>query len=114
MTPREQRIYNKAYYDFSYWGVFEEDRLSEEECFIEGAKWADNNQPNPWKSIETELPEEGDNIIIYTKLGSYSIELYDRSKESYYKSHVDYWMLIPKIPKSEFVRKEDHDPYPEE
>lgn len=111
---REQEIYRKAHYDFSYWGVFEEDNLSKEDCFVEGAKWADRNQPNPWKHINQELPKNLETIVAHNKIdGSYIVFEYNTKQKDYFLNNFDFWMTLPIIPQRKIL-KEDHDPYPEE
>lgn len=37
------------------------------DAFIEGAKWADENQPSPWISVEDRLPELEKEVIVLDK-----------------------------------------------
>ena len=74
--------------------------------FIDGAKWADANQPSPWISVEDKLPDDGVLVIVAYRwiLG-----------EILYAScafHIDYgwdyddivaWMPIPQLPKEDGV-----------
>ena len=92
------------------------------DAFIEGAKFADNNQPNPWISVEERLPEIGTAILeAYTIV----VELQGvrQEDESIIVSRYDgefvgdgrveqmmggttcctthHWMPIPELPKEE-------------
>lgn len=40
-------------------------------AFLEGAKWADANQPSPWISVEDRLPEvnkDGESIAVFVRV----------------------------------------------
>ena len=76
--------------------------------FINGAIWADKNQPSPWRSIEDELPEEfGEYLcalrihcedVVYYK---YEVVLAENGEffgvDKYFVDSVKYWMPLPKI-----------------
>ena len=57
---REEQISKEAY-------IQEELVYIDAESFIEGAKWADKNQKNPWIKWNDKKPEEGIEVIAYNK-----------------------------------------------
>lgn len=72
--------------------------------FVDGAMWADNN-PN-WISVEDELPEEGDMVLVALKnrimtitTTSYCVdgEWYDYGNKIH--GGVTHWMPLPNPPK---------------
>lgn len=73
--------------------------------FIEGAEWADANQPSPWISVEDKLPDDGVLVIVAHRwiLGEilYASDVFhiDYGWEDY--DDVVAWMPIPELPKKE-------------
>lgn len=71
------------------------------DAFIEGAKWADANQPSPWISVEDKLPNDGEIVIVAHRwiLGEilYASDVFhiDFGWESY--EDVVAWMPIPEL-----------------
>ena len=72
-------------------------------AFLEGAKWADANQPNQWISVEDKLPDDGVLVVVAYRwiLGEilYASDVFhiDYGWESY--DDVVAWMPIPQLPK---------------
>lgn len=85
------------------------------DAFIEGAKYADNNQPNPWISVEERLPETEKEVIILNKRKHTDIDfLTDNGDDGYYwwksdetiwceDDEITHWMPIPQLPKEDVV-----------
>lgn len=81
--------------------------------FIEGAMFADANQPSPWISVEDRLPEPEKNVIILDKRKHIDIDfLTDDGEDGYYwwksddtiwcdDDKITHWMPIPELPKEE-------------
>lgn len=87
--------------------------------FVEGAMFADANQPSPWISVEERLPEPEKEVIILNKRKHIYIDfLTDNGEDGYYwwKSdkailckddgiihwnEITHWMPIPQLPKEE-------------
>lgn len=79
------------------------------DAFIEGAKWADNNQPSPWISVEERLPEPEKEVIVLFKDKSIDIDhLTDDGEDGYcwWKSDewicceddkITHWMPLPEL-----------------
>jgi hypothetical protein len=90
--------------------------------FMEGVKWADANQPNPWISVEDRLPEIGTTILeAYTIVAE--LQGHRREQETIVLTKYDgnfigdgsiehmmggttcstthHWMPIPQLPKEE-------------
>lgn len=71
--------------------------------FVEGAMFADANQPSPWISVEERLPDDGVLVIVACRwiLGEilYASDAYhiDYGWESY--DDIIAWMPIPQLPK---------------
>jgi hypothetical protein len=71
--------------------------------FVEGAMFADANQPSPWISVEDKLPDDGVLVIVAHRwiLGEilYASDVFhiDYGWESY--DDVVAWMPIPELPK---------------
>lgn len=71
--------------------------------FMDGARWADANQPNPWISVEEKLPDDGVLVIVAyrVRLGEilYGSDVFhiDYGWESY--DDIVAWMPIPQLPK---------------
>ena len=73
------------------------------DSFIEGAEWADANQPNPWISVEDKLPEEHTDVIVTN--GS-NVAYCKKYGDGFYTNigkccNVTHWMPIPELPKEE-------------
>lgn len=100
---REEQIHNQATnYGYAVAGGSTM-RPPVSKAFLEGAKWADANQPNPWISVEDKLPDDGVLVIVAYRwiLGEilYASDVF----------HIDYgwddyddvvaWMPIPELPK---------------
>lgn len=90
--------------------------------FIEGAEWADANQPNPWISVEDKLPEIG-TVILEAYTIVVELQGVRHEDESIIVSRYDgefvgdgrveqmiggttcgtthHWMPIPELPKEE-------------
>ena len=98
-----------------------------EDAFVAGAKWADNNPPSPWISVEDRLPEmrsddnpfservyvryvqtvNGKKSIFYefdelqyVCLSSGKIIGHEWCRHQNKYCRVTHWMPIPKLPKS--------------
>lgn len=75
--------------------------------FVEGAMFADANQPSPWISVEDKLPDDGVLVIVAYRwiLGEilYSSDAFhiDYGWESY--DDIVAWMPIPQLPKEDGV-----------
>lgn len=79
------------------------------DAFIEGAEWADANQPNPWISVEDKLPEPEKEVIVLAKDKYIDIDqLADNGEGGYYwwknervifceEDKITHWMPIPKL-----------------
>lgn len=79
------------------------------DAFIEGAKWADANQPSPWISVEERLPEPEKEVIILNKRKHTDIDfLTDDFEGGYYwwksdesifceDDEITHWMPIPEL-----------------
>ena len=99
---------------------------TEKDAFIEGAKWADANQPSPWISVEDKLPEitvpilrESDFVFVHVvnkDTGHEWVELPAKYNEQFHDwmtndftwinkrgGVVTHWMPIPQIPKEDGV-----------
>ena len=102
---REEQIHNQATnYGYAVAGGSTM-RPPVSKAFLEGAKWADANQPNPWISVEDRLPDDGVLVIIAYRwvLGEilYTSDVFhiDYGWEGY--DDVVAWMPIPQLPKEE-------------
>lgn len=85
------------------------------DAFIEGAKWADNNQPSPWVSVEERLPETTDefgrseDVLILDENEWRTVAMYCIPENKWYLSvgaiqgdceypfEITHWMPIPKL-----------------
>lgn len=94
---REQEILNAAL-QLNYW----------EDCFEEGAKWADEHPKNPWVSIKERLPEKGQSYVIEYKTPNSNISLFktfcrptdstDEEEAEFFSSFgITYWLPIPQL-----------------
>lgn len=102
---REEQIHNQATnYGYAVAGGSTM-RPPVSKAFLEGAKWADANQPSPWISVEERLPDDGVLVIVAYRwiLGEilYASDAYhiDYGWEDY--DDVVAWMPIPELPKEE-------------
>lgn len=71
--------------------------------FMDGARWADANQPNPWISVKERLPEEHTNVIVTDGSNVAHCRKYG---DGFYTNvgkccNVTHWMPIPELPKEE-------------
>ena len=86
------------------------DSINTNPAFIAGAKWADNNQPSPWISVEERLPELGKEVIVSAKDKYVDIDqLADDGEGGYYwwktervvifceEDKITHWMPIPEL-----------------
>ena len=100
---REERIHNQATnYGYAVAGGSTM-RPAVSKAFLEGSKWADANQPNPWISVEDKLPEEHTDVIVTD--GS-SVAHCKKYGDGFYTNigkccNVTHWMPIPELPKEE-------------
>ena len=81
--------------------------------FVEGAMFADANQPSPWISVEERMPEPEREVIIVNKRKQIDIDfLTDDGDGGYYwwksdeiiwcdDDKITHWMPIPELPKEE-------------
>lgn len=111
---REEQIHNQAT-NYGYavaGGSTMRPRVSK--AFLDGAKWADANQPSPWISVEERLPDR-----LPAKFANWSKEVFVAVKRGRdYRAYVDkyshiyktwgafgdevtHWMPIPELPKEE-------------
>lgn len=102
---REEQIHNQATnYGYAVAGGSTM-RPPVSKAFLEGAKWADANQPSPWISVEDRLPDDGVLVIVAYRwiLGEilYASDVFhiDYGWEGY--DDVVAWMPIPQLPKEE-------------
>lgn len=85
------------------------------DAFIEGAKWADANQPSPWISVEERLPEQEKEVIILNKRKRTCVDfLMDDGEDGYYwyisddaiwskDDEITHWMPIPELKQQEIA-----------
>ena len=100
---REEQIHNQATnYGYAIAGG-ELRRPAISKAFLEGAEWADANQPSPWISVEERLPEEHTNVIVTDGSNvAHCIKYGDGFYTNIGKCcNVTHWMPIPKLPKEE-------------
>ena len=110
---REEQIHNQATnYGYAVAGGSTM-RPPVSKAFLEGAKWADANQPSPWISVEERLPEPEKEVIILAKNKYIDIDhLTDDGEGGYYwwksdewicceDDKITHWMPIPELPKEE-------------
>ena len=83
--------------------------------FVEGAMFADANQPSPWISVDDKLPEPEKEVIILDKRKRIDIDfLTDDGDGGYYwwksedaifseNDEISHWMPIPQLPKEDGV-----------
>lgn len=76
--------------------------------FINGAIWADKNQPSPWHSITDELPEEFGEYICALRINAENVDTYKYEVvlaengeffgvDKHFVDSVKYWMPLHKI-----------------
>ena len=105
---REEQI-REAVKDFLWETQYMEDNVVM--SFIEGAQWADENQPSPWISVEERLPEKRVLVIVKTGIDNCYLAAKDSvalPKDEFmlpqlcsYIDGVTHWMSIPELPKEE-------------
>ena len=104
---REEQIHNQATnYGYAVAGGSTM-RPPVSKAFLEGAKWADANQPSPWISVEERLPEKGVLVIVKTGIGNCYLGAKDSvalPKDEFvlpqlcdYVDGVTHWMPIPEL-----------------
>ena len=83
--------------------------------FIEGAKWADENQPSSWINIDDFLPKINNNgysdtVLVIDKNNNIELAIYsfyrqdwiradvkDNIDDSIIQNDITHWMIIPKL-----------------
>ena len=103
---REEVIKDKVHVGYKDIKLRDSDRPIARLFFMEGVKWADANQPNPWISVEERLPDDGVLVIVAYRWWRTGKILY--ASDAF---HIDYgwegyegvvaWMPIPELPKEE-------------
>ena len=85
------------------------------DAFIEGAKFADANQPSPWISVEEKLPEPEKEVIVLAKDKYIDIDhLTNDGEDGYYwwkndetiwceDDKITHWMPIPELKQQDIV-----------
>lgn len=97
---REEQIVKRAEEVTSRFS-YRNGKSTAKDAFIEGAKWADANQPYPWISVEDRLPDNGVLVIVAYRwiLGEivYASDVFhiDYGWEDY--DDVVAWMPIPDL-----------------
>jgi hypothetical protein len=85
-------------------------------AFVEGARWADENQPSPWISTDDFLPKiinnggYSDIVLVIDENNNIELAIYsfyrgtwilaygnDDIDNSIIKNDITHWMMIPKI-----------------
>ena len=104
---REEQIHNQATnYGYAVAGGSTM-RPPVSKAFLEGAKWADANQPSPWISVEDKLPDDGVLVIVAFRcvLGEilYSTDTFLIDYGWGDNEDVIAWMPIPELPKEDRV-----------
>ena len=127
---REEQMHNQATnYGYAVAGGSTM-RPAVSKAFLEGAKWADANQPNPWISVDERLPEMRSNNynnpfservfvryvqtvngkksifyefdeLQYVCTSSGKIIAYEWVRHQNKYCRVTHWMPIPELPKEE-------------
>ena len=113
---REEQIHNEASnYGYAIAGG-ELRRPAISKAFLEGAEWADANQPSPWISVEERLPDRlpakfanwSKEVFVAVKRGREYRAYVDKYSHIYktwgvFVDEVTHWMPIPELPKEEIV-----------
>lgn len=116
---RQEVVKDKVHVGYKDIKLRDSDRPIARLFFMEGVKWADANQPNPWISVEDRLPEATDkfggseDVLILDENGWRTVAMYCIPKNKWYLSvgaiqgdceypfEITHWMPIPELPKGE-------------
>jgi len=112
MINREELIRDAAK-DFLCETQYMEDNVAM--AFIEGAKWADENQPSSWINTDDFLPKINNNgysdtVIVIDENNNIELAIYsfyrqewiradvkDNIDDSIIQNDITHWMIIPKL-----------------
>ena len=112
MINREKLIRDAAN-DFLRETQYMEDNVAM--AFIEGAKWADENQPSSWINTDDLLPKINNNgysdtVLVIDENNNIELAIYsfyrqdwiradikDNIDDSIIQNEITHWMIIPKI-----------------
>jgi hypothetical protein len=105
---REEEI-DLAYTDYVSTELKTDETTYIRDAFIAGAKWADDCPKGNWHNAKDELPEVGEDVLVYCRYGQLNVGYIDDSSfangngwmincVNVSDDYVSYWMSLPELP----------------